>query len=150
MALISTFECKLNKLNKFKCLFSQVQSPSPFREILICFHISCGARGLLYFWQPLSRKGAISPFLQPLHAREITTVSDWSLTQPQSLTQTIRIIFAYALPIQHIFKIECSFKICSHDIFWIMVLFWICQWIFWVSKIGLWTSRSQIRCQGAR
>ena len=63
---------------------------------------------------------------------------------------SIRIIFAYALPIQHIFKIESSFKICSHDIFWIMVLFWICQWIFWVSKIGLQTSRSQIRCLGAR
>ena len=124
--------------------------PSPFWEILICFHISCGPRGLPYFWQPLSRKGAISPFLQPLHAREITTVPDWSLTQPQSLTQTIHIIFAYALPIQHIFKIECSFKICSHDIFWIIMLFWICQWIFWVSKIGLWTSRSQIGCRGAR
>ena len=123
--------------------------PSPFREILICFHILCGPRGLPYFWQPLSRKGAISPFLRPLHAHEITTVSDWSLTQPQSLTQTIHIIFAYALPIQHIFKIESSFKICSHDIFWIMVLFWICQWIFWVSKIGLWTGRSQIGCQGA-
>src|ERR1700677_3272214 len=97
--------------------------PSPFQEILICFHISCGPMGLPYLWQPLSRKRATSPFLQPLHACEITTVLDWSLTQPQSLTQTIYIIFAYALPIQHLFKIESSFKICSHDIFWIMVLF---------------------------
>ena len=30
-----------------------------------------------------------------------------------------------------------------------MGLFWICQWKFWVSKIWLWTSRSQIGCWGA-
>jgi hypothetical protein len=85
---------------------------SPFQEILICVHILCGPRGLLYFWQPSSRKGAISPFLQPLCAHEITTVSDWSLTQPPSLTQTIHITVQFQMihhpymTVTHLMKIS--------------------------------------------